>query len=498
MAPIRFPKPLWRRVIVVVVSLLVVGAGWWFLDKLLHACGGLGSGVVTIDLGGECVGVTDGSYVFDPALASVEEKIAAENASVTGSGHTVTVALLNPMTVNDTSPVSIAEVHNQLEGAYTAQHRANTKQPKALGDPYPLIRLVLANEGSHEDQWKPVVHQLEGMVDAEPLVAVTGMGVSVTQTELGAKDLAAHGIPMVGAITTADELSYAAIRGFVRVAPGNREQVQSLLAYLRRRPQLDSAIVVYDSNSDDPASPDLFTRSLRDDLRSGMSGLIKSAPSLSFTGASGQSEASPDLFNNITTNLCAVKPKVVLYAGRALDLLSFLTSLEGRVCPDTPMTVLTANTNLGSLTNNQETLRDKKITVVNAAAADAPGWANGVPGTPAHFPNFRSEFGGLGLDLAHLDDGDVIATHDALFTAVKAIRLASAQGNLPKAADVLGQLLNLNNLNTVPGASGELSFSFRGTRGDDSGNPCGKPIPVLEIPPSGSFPGEAGPPYVTC
>jgi ABC-type branched-subunit amino acid transport system substrate-binding protein len=489
-------KRRWLKV--VVVGMVVAVVGGWFVDTLIHACGGLNSGVTEID--SECIGVTDGSYVFDPLLADVEAKIAAENAKVTGSGHTVTIALLNPMTVNNTSPVSIAEVRNQLEGAYTAQHRVN--QPGVLDDAYPLIRLVLANEGSHEDQWQPVVHQLEAMVgdDKDPLVAVTGLGLSVTQTSDGAKDLAKHRIPMVGAITTADELRYTNIRGFVRVAPTDQESVQSLLAYLQAHPQLDSAILVYDSNSDDPTSPDLFTRSLRDDLRGGMSSLIKSTPSLSFVGASGQSEASPDLFSNITTNVCAVKPKVVLYAGRWLDLLSFLTSLEHRVCSDAPMTVVTANTNLGPLTNEEKDLRDKKITVVNATANDPLGWPNKAPGTPTHFPDFQSEFSALGFDPAHLDDGDAIATHDALFVAVKATRLAvppapSARNGVPKAVDVLNQLLNLNNLNTVPGASGELSFSLRGTRGEDSGNPCGKPIPVLEMPSSGP---SSGKPYVTC
>jgi hypothetical protein len=388
----------------------------------------------------------------------------------------------DPMTVLATSRgAALAD----LPAAGTAELSSGTRGSAAPG-------------GSKNGIWR----QWSVGDDKDPLV-VTGLGVSVTQTELGAKDLTAHRIPMVGAITMADELSYANIPGFVRVSPTDQEGVQSLLAYLRAHPQLDSAILVYDSNSDDPANPDLFTKSLRNDLSSGMSNLIKSTPPLSFVGASGQSEASPDLFSNITTNVCAVAPKVVLYAGRWLDLLSFLTSLENRVCPDTPMTVVTVNTNLGTLTNEEEALRNKKITVVNAVASDPLGWPNNVPGTPKHFADFQSEFSALGFDPADLDNGDAIATHDAVFVAVKATRLAvpptpSARNGVPKAVDVLSQLLNLNNLNAVPGAGGELSFSFRGTRGDDSGHPCGKPIPVLEIPPSGSSAGEVGPPYITC
>jgi ABC-type branched-subunit amino acid transport system substrate-binding protein len=461
------------------VGLVLVAAAGWGINILVHACGSANSGVTEID--GECVGVTDGSYVFDPAFADVEAKIAAENAAVKGSGHTVTIALLSQLTANQTSARSIVEARNELEGAYTAQHYAN--QPGKLGDAYPLIRLVLANEGSHEGQWQPVVHQLEGLVDdKEPLVAVTGLGVSITPSERGAMDLAAHGIPMVAAIATADELSYTKIHGFIRVVPSTREHVARLADYLQRRPELDSAILVYDANSDDPASPDLFTRSLREDLNNQMSGLIK-YPSQSFTGASGQSSVSPGLFSSITANICAVKPKLVFYAGRQLDLRSLLASLKGRVCTDAPMTVLTVAIDLGAIRADQATLRDKKITVAYASATDPHGWANQAPGTPEHFRDFMLDFCSNKFDLASMDGG-AITTHDALFTAIKAVRLAvppapSSQKDLPKPVDVLNQLLNLNNLNTIPGASGNLSFSYRG---NNSENPTGKPIPVVEIP----------------
>jgi hypothetical protein len=507
--PERWWSPRPAVLVVVVLSLVLATAVAWGINTLVNACGGPGSGVSRVD--GECVGVTDGSYVFDPALADVEAKIAAENARVAGSGHTVTVALLNLMTVNNTSPVSLAEVVNQLEGAYTAQYRAN--QTNDLGDPSPLIRLVLANEGSHENQWQPVVHQIEGMVgDQDPLVAVTGLGVSVKQTEDGAKDLAAHHIPMVGALTTADELNYKNIPGFIRVAPSDAEYVQSLLAYLQhrqdphrqdqQRQDFDSAILVYDTNSDD--SGDLFTRSLRNNLRSGMKSLIKSTPAQGFTGTSGQSPGNPDLFSVTTGNICAVsavKPPVILFAGRALDLLTFLQSLEARICSDKPMTVLTANTNLGTL--DEAALEHGKITVVNAAASDPADWANNVLGTPPHFGEFISEFRKLGFDPAHLHDGDAIANHDALATAIKAARLAasqapSSQNGVPKLIDVSHQMLNLNTLNLVPGASGNLTYQFRGQNGEgeDSGNPCDKPIPILEVPPY-KPPAGMPPPYVT-
>jgi hypothetical protein len=147
------------------------------------------------------------------------------------------------------------------------------------------------------------------------------------------------------------------------------------------------------------------------------------------------------------------------------------------------MTVLTVAIDLGAIRADQATLRDKKITVAYASATDPHGWANQAPGTPEHFRDFMLDFCSNKFDLASMDGG-AITTHDALFTAIKAVRLAvppapSSQKDLPKPVDVLNQLLNLNNLNTIPGASGNLSFSYRG---NNSENPTGKPIPVVEIP----------------
>lgn len=487
-------RPRWhRRVALVVVGLVLVIAAGWGVNTLVHACGGLWDGVTEID--GECVGVTDGSHVFDPELADVEKKIAEENVRVAASGQrAVTLALLEPMTANPTSALSIDAMRNALEGAYTAQHRANHGE---FGDPNPLIRLVLANEGSRQDQWRPVVHQLAEMVDDKiPLVAVAGLGVSVTQTRLAAEELAARGIPMFSARTTADELNHANIRGFVRVVPPVRKYVESLRNYLQRRPELDSAILVFDSNSDDKDNPDLHTRSLRNNMRDVLSGLIKFSAQ-SFTGRANPGEATPLLFGNIVSNICAVQPKVVLFGGRRADLPNFLTALEGRVCRDAPMTVATAAIGLPGVKEREAELREKKITVINATVTDPLGWANSAPGTPEHFAEFRSQFGERGFDPARLD-GDTISAHDAVVTAVTAIRLAASPNSVPAPADVRGQQLNLNNLHSVPGAGGRLSFSLRGNQqGDESGDPCGKPILVLEIAPSGSSV-ENEPIYVTC
>ncbi|MGH3625560.1 MAG: hypothetical protein ACRDQ5_27910, partial [Sciscionella sp.] len=121
--------------ILIVVAALVLTTIGWGGYTLLRSCGGFGSGVSTVD--DECIGVTDGSYVFDQNYRDVEGRIASANAEASRSGNAVTVALLEPFTVTETSPLTIDEVRHELEGAYTAQWRANNTY--AVDDPQPKI-----------------------------------------------------------------------------------------------------------------------------------------------------------------------------------------------------------------------------------------------------------------------------------------------------------------------------------------------------------------------
>jgi ABC-type branched-subunit amino acid transport system substrate-binding protein len=494
--PARIRRKRRRRIILIGVGALLLGSIGWVGHTLAISCGGWGSGVQTVD--GECIGVTDGGYIFNPKFADVERKIAKENASVSASGHAVTIALLEPFTVTSTSALDVNEMRSELEGAYTAQWRAN--HTKAVGDTRPMIRMMLANEGSAEAQWQTVTQQLEGMVnDSAPLVAVAGLGVSFSQTVSGALDLSEHGLPTVGAVITADTIDYSHIHGFVRVEPSDRQYVASLQHYLTKHPELKSALVVYDNNSDN--GTDLYTQSLRNDLETMIVPTMRHFDSLSFTGISVPSQANPDMFANITTSICAVAPNLVLYSGRQVDLKDFLKSLQSRICSGQSLTVATAGTDLGALDNPATVaqLKASNLSVVYASSTDAAGWEANVPGTPPHFAGFYNAFKSLGFNPADLDDGDAIATHDSVFTAAKAVRLAYASESgsdpaLPKPQDVLNQLLNLNNkAEVVPAAAGDLSFSYSGA---NTGNPEGEPIPVLKFP-AGTLSQDTGPVYTT-
>jgi hypothetical protein len=504
---VRDRRRLRIRILIVVVAVLAVTGVGVAITLIVQnnsrinqhnslICPGLtdttGAGFKLSMMDGECIGVSDGNYVFNSAYADVEAKVAKENADI-ASKPAVTVALLNPLTPDDSSALTPDDIRDQLEGAFVAQHRANSAIP--VNSTAPHIRLVLANEGGHEKQWRAVVDQLILMKqDPAPLVAVTGMGISTVETRDGARKLSASQIPMVAAITTADDLNYGTIPGFMRVSPSNADYVASLKPYLTSN-HLDSAIVVYDGNSDRPDTGDLFTRSLRDDMNAQLGEYIK-FQALNFTGATDPRDASPDIFDNITPNLCAASEqqksplKAILYAGREIDLKAFLKSLENRSCDRNPLTLVTGGSDLGVLNNQKEILHKKNITVVYAAATDA-NWVNAKTDVPTHFNDFLKEFHDQGFPDAHLLSGGAISTHDAVITATKAIGLTASH---VQSENVLNQLKNLSGCYTVPGAGGDLSFSYRDSKTSD---PIGKPVPVLQIPSDGPYPSQAGSVYIT-
>jgi hypothetical protein len=283
---------------------------------------------------GECVGVTDGSFQFDPqvpAIEDAEQRIRAENARVTSGGPYVSMALLMPLTTGPLTDVSPSRIADVLRGAYLAQ-RYHDHQSGIL----PRIRLLLANEGSQEQAWAADWDQLKTLTHVPgQLVAITGMGVSVQRTidaarRLGSPDIAHGGIPMFGAVTTADGLDGKVSPDLAQVAPSVADEVHALARYLRRP---GPTVLVYDSQASDLYTTSLradFTRVFRSSL---LPGQIPYEPS---------SEDSA-LFKKIAQDLCANSSSpLVFYAGRNSVFDSFITQLEQEGnCTDRHLKIVT-------------------------------------------------------------------------------------------------------------------------------------------------------------
>ncbi len=167
--------------------------------------------------------------------------------------------------------VSSARIDDVLRGAYIALENADSQS-----SPLPVkIRLVLANVGSTEQGWQQVVSQLKALSATNGegrLIAIAGMGISVTQTQQMASKLGdgGAGIPMFGAVTTRDTLDTTTNPDLYRVVPSVQQQIQAMIPYLEEKGEPLAAVkgkrppiaIVEDANIDD-----LYKQSMKVDFQ---------------------------------------------------------------------------------------------------------------------------------------------------------------------------------------------------------------------------------------
>ncbi|WP_030807789.1 ABC transporter substrate-binding protein [Streptomyces sp. NRRL S-337] len=485
----------WQGLGALALSLILLAGGLWYFWPAEEdtSCA---AGVPGLHWAGEgtqreCVGLMDETaYTFDPQLKGITDRIVQENQRVRqqwekpdkGKSRVpyVKVAVLTPMTDSDTSALPMKEILTSLEGSFIAQCRANgcpqLPAARSLGiqGKTPQIELVLANEGRDETHWQPVVKQLSELTKGEhPLVAVTGMGVSIPETQAAADELSRLKIPTIGAVLTATDLNSPRL---FKVSPSNVDYAKALRRFLTGSPLAKQrGYLVFDSRDDN------YVKTLRkafDDVFGDYIGRRRA----SFVGTTGHKAAGiPKLFQRAVNNICLTKTQLIFYAGRDRDLADFVRALSTRSqCGhDKPITVMTGAT--GTFAQGSSVrglLHANKITVVDVSATSPDQWTSGVH-APAGFKPFLQALRDLKFDDSVMDDGYAIMHHDAVLTAVWATRNVTGQtaSEAPDVQDVYNELTNLHDASTVPAASGELSF-------DDASNgwPHNKPIPVIQLP----------------
>ncbi|WP_328603971.1 hypothetical protein OG943_28350 [Amycolatopsis sp. NBC_00345] len=470
---IRPPRPTWSKWLVagggVVLLVIVLVAVFVVVPAISLAGRTCADGVEKRGDNAECTGLTDGGYVFAPDLASVEQRIRAENDSVAASGKPfVTIAVFLPMTLTENDILSPEWVRHQLEGAYIAQHRANTTQ--SWGS-LPLVRLLLANPGSHLNQWEPVVNALLGLPGTDRLVAVTGIGLSLETAHAAIQRLSDHRIPVVASHLAADEFSE--IPGFLRVSPTSSTYGMAAASYVK--PTAHTATIVQDDNAADLYPKTLataFTRRFADaDHR--------------ITGRTERYDSSlpgvENTFLQMMPNICGDQPDVVYFAGRENDLTAFVTQLAQRPCLDRHLTVLTGDlAQTGPPGPEMRRGLESNVTVLAPGLAHPQAWTSEPNAfNKAAVASFQERdctdcFEAL-FPKERLDDGVAILAHDAVLTVVWAIRqIPRAVPAQVTAQDVLQAKNRLHDTLAVPGASGMISF-------DDRGDPVNKAVPILRV-----------------
>lgn len=455
------------------------------------ADGALDVGGATTGLGEECVGwVAERDFAFgtqDVEIARVVRLIVRENLRVRDQDRVpyVRVAVFQPMTPVDGGAMGAREILNALQGAYAAQYEANHD---GLRDRNPLVQLVLANEGADHSQAKPVIDKLATLMGGpHPLVAVTGMSISVPATQQAGVWLSEKGLPAVGAVLTADDM---VAPGLFKVSPSNKQYAKALRSYLKGLPEAVAArtrsgYLVWDRSPDDR-----YVKALKQALVGEFGADYQlNDRNRAFTGSKPPTEGTPQLFADIVDDICAVNPDLVFYAGRDRDMSALVAALKARGrCRAQPKPVVIV-TGATGLTATAATLDAAKVGIVDAASTDSAGWARNVPGTPVAFREFRELFtgaepDGLGFSDADLLSGYAVMHRDAVVAAVWATRLAAAarieadpQAGPPSAVDVRNALFSSSSMK-IPGASGAMYFR------EDPPNdlwPIAKPVPIVRL-----------------
>ncbi|WP_330277815.1 ABC transporter substrate-binding protein [Lentzea sp. NBC_00516] len=465
------PRPWWRRKtpwIFIAVAALLAGGGV-AVPMVLNAARTCADGVVHRDH--ECVGVTDGSYEFDPALADVQRRIRAENEDVLGSGKPyVTIGFFAQMTVTEKDSVSMGWVKHQLQGAYLAQYRAN--HDRVAGD-LPLVRLLIANAGSQIAAWEPVVNELLTRTAApDHLVAVAGMGTSTENARKAMNRLSEQGILMLGSTVTSDDLRK--IPNLLRMAPTNSGQAKAVASYIK--PKVRKALLVQDDSRSD-LYPATLATSFTDNFPDQDHKLVgqtefydSSLPSVDNT------------FLQMMPNICNSKPEVVFFAGRGKHLASFVTQLTGRRCQEHRITVLSGD-DVSTAVFGEGVVRralDSGVEVVFTTLAHPEAWNR----EPKAFEKdatfiFAERICSYCFPTAFpddsLEDAAAIMAYDSVLTAVFAIRRSSGKtAGVVSAKEVLQTRNRLHDTMSVPGASGWLSF-------DKDGTAVGKAVPIVKL-----------------
>ncbi len=477
--PFYLRKPWWKRnlliIIVVIIVLITSAAFLWQPWRTTR--------------------VTDGSEILRGYLENVEQLILAENKKVENSGEPfVSIAYMTPIRIEKDDPLTDEAVLHQLQGAYLAQYWSNHPDDRPeFGSNRPLIKLLLADSGPLGTAWESTINELRDQATSQHLVAVVGLGLSLTTTKEAIRALDSAEFAMVASVITSGEI---AARNLWRVAPTNSDEAAATVKYIETTPEWRSATPTAPYTAylvQDKASRESYSADLGKVYRQ----LFRSDAAHRLLPVQGEFDSSKPAVGNAldaqVNMVCSIKPHTILFAGRSHELELLIRALAGRWCAnETPVTIITGddatqlNVPLGP--NRNPLWRDQsRIQVLYSTFATPQTWEKYPDSvsklTSQQFENclhcFKAIFN------SELEDGHAIMSYDSMVVAVKAAQGVASPDNkfVPQSDALPNGFYKINSANPVLGASGLICYQGGN---DESGHvPFNKAVPIMQLMPSG-------------
>ncbi|MET0424560.1 MAG: hypothetical protein ABW046_11825 [Actinoplanes sp.] len=281
----------------------------------------------------QCIGLSNGRYRFfadpvdaEPAIAEqlrqVENGIAEINDEVVSNDRHVTVVYLSTLT--NTTLGGYQAALEELRGLAVAQQ---DKKDSAVP-----IRLLLANGGDQMDHGGTAARLVAESAARERIVAVTGLGVSRSGTRDALKELDAAGIPTLGTLLSADELTRTVV-SYHQVGPANSREAAVAAYYAKVGLKATEAAIYY---SGDPA--DIYSRNLAEDVQKEFTARQIKADEIT------PYRTAADIGGYDVTTLgqqsCPARTGyLIFFAGRPDEFGQFLQGMK-TTCPDRYPTIL--------------------------------------------------------------------------------------------------------------------------------------------------------------
>jgi hypothetical protein len=510
--PQRFPDPAWyqfRGPVTTVIVVAIIVAGSLTLPSAISrwSCGVANPTADIYSDGGECVGITDGSYSFGSAdgqsMTPALSQIAAINNGGIGADSncpgsrqpaTVTIgALVTSTSIND----GLRGIY-ELEGFAAALYEANLGSGGLLQCTYRL-RLLVAQMGANE---QAAVADAQALA-ADGVVAVVGLGLSTLQSADAITVLNNDKIPMVADVLTgagfdqdgsaADNPDFSQCQAsdqpgaapywlhtwpyFFRVDTRTQVQINEMLNYLKSLPsQRDPKHPQQNYLVKPTTANDAYTCSMVPAIQSGLAARgMSQAQELSFD--TSYSAATED---SAATAICgSTGPVTVYYAARAVYLASLLNDIisdrRRDNCRPQSVTVISqsdaaqmripaaSGSDLANVLSSGD-LQDGWLSVYYTPLADPNAISASTPG----YKDLTSAFRALDFNTVKLNDGWAIMAYDTVVTVATALRLyAATPPKTVNASVVESQItdqLGTASQNPAPGADGPIRFDNNGNR----------------------------------